>query len=523
MKNSGNKKRSKKMSSRTANLIKALVAAVLIVSVVGYFVYITGILPKTLTGVTVTETAEDGTTSVLGKASVLETNFYYAEQYNTYYYYGMVTADTLDDVYDSETGETYREMLLGLAADEIMNNMLVGRAAEEAGFSELSRADAYAEYDLEQIESTAELYGYSTTDHYLSAAYGTGMNVRLYKQYVAKSILAQEYAEYVQQFDLMPTDEEVEAAYSGNSDEYMLVDFNYYYVPAETDDDGNATEEGLADAKAAAEEIAKATDSDSFDAAVAAYLEETGDTESAESYESGESTTYTEGFTSAYLAYLEDGFDEFLFDEANLGKTTVIESDAGVYVALLDKIYADETATVSYRTLTLTNDNTDGTDEEIAASAADLKAEAEALVSGGTMSSLDFYKLIKDNTDDMTEVVTGGYNSDVTIDNFVVEEEEAEETTEETETEAEEETEPEYTELGQWLFAGDRAEGDTYIETSDDNSTVTIYYFIDNVPGWKASVRSSLLSENYEAWQAGLEANSPEYVINVGWVKKFIY
>ena len=151
--------------------------------------------------------------------------------------------------------------------------------------------------------------------------------------------------------------------------------------------------------------------------------------------------------------------------------------------------------------------------------------KANNLLGTTRLSNFEFYQLVKANTDLSDEVVNGGFVANGVLKDFIPEEEEtAAEEGEEGEaaaSTAEKNVAKEAT--GNWLFDPSRQEGDTYVSVSDDKKTVTIYFFIDNIPGWAYSARSSLATEKYNKWKEDLKANSPAYVVNAGWVKTFSY
>ena len=76
----------------------AAVIVVIVLIVIGFFVYISGILPKTLTGVGITETLSDGSVRTVKNFSILETNFHFQEVFSNYSNYGMVPQDNLDEI-----------------------------------------------------------------------------------------------------------------------------------------------------------------------------------------------------------------------------------------------------------------------------------------------------------------------------------------------------------------------------------------------------------------------------------------
>ena len=85
--------KSGKSSRKIATGGMVVVIALILAIVAGFFIYISGILPKTLTGVTITETLADGTTKNIKNYSVLETNFHFQEVYDSYSQYGMVSEE----------------------------------------------------------------------------------------------------------------------------------------------------------------------------------------------------------------------------------------------------------------------------------------------------------------------------------------------------------------------------------------------------------------------------------------------
>ena len=525
MSKSDGNKRKKKNRSGNANAVKVVVACVLILSVLGYVVYVTGVIPRVLNGVTVTETMQDGTKKTVGTASVLETNYHFSTAFNQYYMYGQVKQDTLDTVKDEATGTTWRDAIINEAAESIMNQVLINNDAKANGYLEFSQADRAAAMESESLESSARSSGYGSASAYLTAAYGSGMSLRLYKDYLAKEILSEEYQHYLIQFTLFPTNDEVKAAYDEKPENYQMADFNFYFFSAETDDDGKVKD--LDKTVAQAKKVADASkDSDSFTQAVIDVLKERGEGSYAEALESGEDTTYHEGMTSSYLRSLNEKLTDYIFQEENVGKGTVIESDNGTYAVFLDALYQDQTATVSYRTLTLNVDAPDdATDEQLAKAAAEVEAKANGLIGTTRLSNFEFYNLVKANSDKASEVLDGGYIGDGVITNFIPESKDDEEMPEDGETgdtETEEVDEAKQA-VGTWLFDTARKEGDTYVSVASDKKTVTIYFFVDNVPGWAATARATLTSERNDKWSEDLKANSPAYVVNAGWVKTFAY
>ncbi len=506
--------KSTKSSSKSAKIALGVSVGVIVVCVLGWFIYISGIIPQLLPGMTIYETAADGVTQQqVASISVLETNYHFNEVFQQYSQYGYVTRDNLDEVYNPATGETYRDMILQQAGMQVLNSILINRAAEQDGFLKYSTADAVALEQSESVEMMAALYGYSSVDQYLFQVYGTGMSMRIYREILAKEVLTNEYQEYIGQFKFMPTAEEIQAAFDENPQAYQLADFNYFFIPADVDEAGNVT--GMEDAETTAKKIAVlGTTPENFRQAVMDYLTEKGDEGALASFEDDADPTRCEGYTAQYTDYFVEGFTEFIFgaDTAE-GDTAVIPTETGYYVIRFDKVYLNEETTVTYRLMTLSFE----TDLDVAtADPAALQAEAEAQVAkilSGPVDSLTFYSICKANSSVTSEMVNGGYTPGAKIASF-------------TDTSAETGYTPlatDIVEAGQWLFDPARVQGDYIVILSQDKTRVLVYYFECSEPDWQYQVKNSIIVTRINEWAQGLQANNPSYEVNKGWLEQFTY
>lgn len=504
-------KKSKSGKKSKAKLALGLVVAVMILFVAGYFVYFSGIIPQLLPGMTITET-KDGATVKVKDLSVLETNYYFMNIYSMYSQYGMITSESLDSVFNSTTGQTYREYLLSQGAEEALANVLMEREADAKGFRSMSAADKAAKDELESLRGMSQLYGYPTLDRYIAAQYGTGMTSRLYRQCMARGLYADEYQQYISQFDpsIVPTDNSIREAYKANPAAYDNVDFNYYLVTAATKDGKTDIEGAKKDAQWIAD---KSTDAKSFRNAVMTYLKGKGDTESLKEYDKDADPTSVTDMTKANIEQQYDAnLAAFLFaDGRKAGDKTVVETKTGAYVVILNGRKLDEDKEVSYRTLTLSNDSNgkERTDEQIAADAKALADKAAQLAPAG-MSSLDFYKLVKANSKDKDEMMDGGFVAGETKADM-------------TEAEDGKEVDAQTKAAADWLFDESRKTGDIYIKTSADNKTVTIYFFEKSSPAWMGEARNAKITENVNKLKESLKATNPQFVVNTDLVKNFIY
>ena len=494
---------------RASKRNKAIVISVVVlfaVVVLGWFIYITGFLPKVMTGVKVTKNV-DGVTTTLDNISVAETNYHYFQVLSSYYNYGIINDSIdLDAVYDTATGTTYRMLILDQAASELMNSTLVNEEAEARGYLPHSGATRYADLTIASTEQTAALYGFQNVNQYLEALYGRGMSTRILRQCLERQCLTQEYENYVRQFIFTVSEEELNAAFDANPLVYQRVDFDYYFFAGTMNEDGTYD---LTEALENADTVADtATDADTFAAAVVDIIGE--ETAELAGFSEEYNPTHVTGYSNASVDSITEGMSDFLFaDEREEGDTTVFETELGVYVVLFENRYINEEATATYRTLTMYNEaaqEADATPESIAAGMASLQAEAQALVAA-PMDSLAFADLVKANSDAVSEIITAGYNDGNSASRF----EESEYLTDRDRT------------LGQWLFDPARVQGDTLILPSDDNSYLTVYYFENVVPEWMYTARTQLVTGYVNTWSNDILSGSPNYLIAYDLIRRLSY
>jgi hypothetical protein len=499
-------KSSRKIAS--GGMIAVIVAIILIV--IGFFTYISGILPKTLTGVVITENLSDGSTKTVKNFSVLETNFHFKEVFDSYSQYGMVSEDHLDDVYDASTGETYRDWLLREAASQMKTLALVERAAQQSGFADMSKARDISKKNLETLELYSLMYGAPSGTQYLQSIYGTGMTGRNYVEFQSREILVQEYGNYLQQFDpaIVPTDEQVKAKFDEDPNKCYVYDYNSYYIPADKDADGKIVD--FDKCVAAADKIAAATtDSASFRQAVMDYLKEKGDEDALADFENDADPTFTEKLSYSGASYMSSDVKAFIFSDNKPGDVKTITTEFGAYVVYIAGRQIDETATVSYRVLNLsTGVKNDSTPEEITAAVDKTVAEASSYCVQG-MDPLSFYKVVRDHSTDNDTILNGGFRTGATEESLKPAEGEGQDP-------AEEEAEA-------WLFESGRKQGDIKIVVSADNKTVIVYYFEASRPAWENSVRDQIISSNFAQWNIDLESTNPNYTVNAGLARYLIY
>ena len=520
------KKKSAKKSKGGA--IVGIVIGIIIVCVAGYFIFMSGVLQRCMTGVKITETAADGSLNTVRNFSVQETNYHFNEVFSMYRMYGMISDQTLDNKVEESSEETWRQYLYKAAADDLQDIALKLRSMDADTTKPEFGADRYAELQIEEMKQQATNYKYTSFNQYLQAMYGTGFNTFDYKKIIKNEILAREYENYLKQFKFAPSDEDIQKAFDNDPHAYQSADFNYYFFAAEMDDAGNM--KNLEETKAAAKEVVDAVNGGaSFKDAVKTNLEkDKTKNESALVSFSDENVdpTVITGYSkeSAENRFSEAVINAIYGADVAMGKAVVVDADNGTYAVLPNKLEADETPTVTYRTLTIDNPNysnastdDDSEEEGTKAPAADLsavRAQAEQLVSGATMDPAAFADLVRKNSTDGNEIVSAGYVSGETnsaTDSDPDEEEEGEEPSAADK------------ELNTWLFDASRKQGDTLIVNADDGSKVTIYYFQSSVPAWKSTVSDSIVDTLIEGWQSEMKSGTPGYEISDGLCKFLLY
>ena len=512
----------KKASATKAkiNLIKGLVITVLLICVVGFFVYISGILPRLVTGVKVVETAADGTQTTVENVSAMETNYHFVEVFGMYSMYGMVSNDKLDEVMDAtvpaEEQQTYREYIYDTAAEELMNAALVRRSAKDYDYEAHSGAARYAQLQMDAMRATAENSGYPSFTQYMQAVYGTGFSANDYKTFTEREGFVNEFENYMRQFILVPSTEEIQAAYNNDPTVYERADLNYYFFAAGTDDDGNITglDKTVSDATAVMNAVNRGK---AFKDAVKTVLERDRVANENALVSFSDDTvdpTFVSGYTKETAEYqFKEEVANVIFGEDTVpGEAQIVELDNGTYVVSLVNRSVDETPTVSYRTLTLANPvsgDSEATPEQIAAEIADLQAQATKISGEVTADPITFADAVKKYSTNASEILTAGYISGDKLEGY--------------QSSGEEEVSQVQADLGAWLFDESRAAGDIKIVTAEDNSNVTIYYFESLTPAWMNTARDQITTALVNGWSEDLKANTPSTVIHYNLLKTLLY
>lgn len=513
-------KTKKHMKVSTKNKIIITVAIVLTVLVCfAYIAMQTGLPAKILPGAKIVKTT-DGKEKTVDRVSIVEMNYYYSITYSQYVSYGLIQdASTLDEIYNTTTGQTYGEMLWENAANSAQADYLLYEAAKASGFEPVA-TDRYVEDQVDTVRQTCEymnaLRGTNmTADQYLQSSYGKGMTVQIFRKIMKRAAVIEEFRTYLQQTTFVPNEATISAKFDENKDDYTFVRFHLFYVNANLPEE--PTEEEKTKLLAEAEEKTKkiVDESKTVEEFEANCLAISSDSYR-ESIESGSASMENSGYTKEALESASPELAEFLFSDETKPLDTFYYADSegeGYYAVMFQEIYIEEELTGAYRVIELDNDtlaDLTSTEEEKAAAITEVHQEAEELKAQVTTED-QFIKLAKKHSIDSSSYIGGGYYSGIT---------ESKSFTPVTNEDGTTALSSEDQQLVDWLFDSSRQRGDMII--IDCGTSVKLYYFCDAVPAWMDTLRTSMVSDNYSTWYSGVVGDtSYATIVNHGLIDFF--
>ncbi len=524
---SGKAKTKKHMKvSKKNKIIAAIVVILLALVCFCYFAHQAGLAAKILPGAKIVHVdKETGKEKTVKKVPIVEMNYFFSVTYNQYVMSGIITSDTnLDDVYNTNNGQTYREMLWENAANTVQTQYLMAEAADDDEGFKSAASSEYAEMQVESMRSTVkqynELYGSNMTmDQYLARSYGKGMTVQIFRKIMKRQAVIEEYRQYVQQKTLVPTDEEIMAKYNENPSDYYTVQIQAYFVAADVSKDATAEEKTKA-MEAASEKAHKIADGCQNAVDFKIRVRANCDDSYRERMDKGEDPTTVKDLSKTQLETYNKEFAELCLNPETPENTTSVFADSenvGYYAVLFEKRELNEKAAATFRVIELTDDVL----KDISKSMDDKAETHNKLIAkleeykGKITSEADFIEMAKKYTQNSSDLLTGGYHSGITEDN---------ETyfprTYMNENDEEAVLADEDKQLMDWLYAPERKNGDMIIIKCVNS--VKLFYFCDSVPAWKSSLRSSMTTEKYDTWYNGMVGDESYYtVINHGLIDFF--
>lgn len=339
---------------------------------------------------------------------------------------------------------------------------------------------------MSAVEMYASLSGYST-DAYITAMYGRGVNRKTLESTLTRIIIAQSWSD--QKRDALTyTQEELDSYYAGHADEYDYI--SYYSYPIGTDDEAFASLDSD-DAKisaahdAAAEIIAAASDADSFVTAVKAFRPEASPREQ---FLPGSSLGGDQG--------------EWLLDDSRkAGDTTVINSDTGstalLFLSRNDNDYHMQNMRhilIEAEPETDEDGNEIYTDEAVEAAKArieEIRAEYET-----DPTEDHFAELASEYSEDSGSNTNGGLYENVTYKSMV-------------------------TDINEYLFDVSRKPGDTAVLFGDNGyyQGWHLVYYVSEGPIYKDYLAENALRN--EEFQSYIEALTAPYEVSTGAGQRF--
>ena len=392
---------------------------------------------------------------------------------------------------------TWKDYFMEQAESTLQQIVALAGYADENGI-ELTEADeAEIQADVDELETSAKEYGYANASKFLSANYGKGVTTKTAVKMDGLNRLASNaYNALSESFEF--TDEELEARYADNADDYDTFSYIYYAVAADkivTDgEDGESTEEvteeTMAEAKAKADSVAeafKAAEGDDYAARLDAAIAEAG------LEGSGNTNTDTSG------SYVSSNYSDWIKDSSRkAGDIEVIENTSanGYNVVVFTDRGDNNYNTVQVRHILIkaeADENGEFTDEAKATA----KAKAEDILAqwkAGEATEESFAALAEEYSEDAGSNTNGGLYDSIQRGQTVEE-------------------------FNNFCFNENHKAGDTGIVYGDNGSYAGyhIMYFVGEGENCrKALARADLESEAIEAW---LEENSELQTV----IEKFFF
>lgn len=465
--------------SAMKKLIAGIIVAILVIVCGGLGFLSSGLARRTITA------AKIGN----DKISAAEYSYYYNSSFNNYYqqmssyfgeqYVGIDMTKSLKSQ-DYTDGQTYADYFSQDALNSLQFVSAMSAEAKKAGYT-LSEEDQKTYDDqIAQIETAAQNAGMKL-DKYIVSLCGKGYTMDMYKNILQKELLAYGYSEQ-QRDSYSYTDEDLEAYYQENKENFDKVDFRYvsFLQQAATETTSEVTlEQAKADAEAFIEGI---TNEVQFSQKALERAQE----------QNGEEAT-DNSLRSDVLKSSADSIDtnlgSWLFDASRkAGDIELIEKadGTGYYVVMLVTPAArDEYNTANVRHI-LVHINDNVTEEDAKAKAEEIFAEWQ----NGEHTEEAFAALANKYSDDTGSNTNGGLYENVYPGEMV-------------------------TAFDEWVFAVDHQPGDVAIIESEYGYHIMYFVSMNEKPQWMNTAESAMRSADYDEWYEGITANYP---IKTNWL-----
>ena len=400
------------------------------------------------------------------KITKVEFDYNYYTAINTFYaqngaylsYFGLdLSSDLSQQMYSSTL--TWEDFFQKTTAENIRTSKAVMKAAKAEGF-EYDTTEEYAKFQ-ENIREQAASSSVST-DNYLKSLYGSYATMGRIEKYVKDGLYMSAYLSHVRE-EKQPGEADILAYYEENKDSYDSVDYRVVQIdaelptepteladpqPEETEDAEDSSEAGT-EGEGEDEEPYQPSDAE-IEAAMEAAHEKAVEAEKTIETDA----ELVENTTRSNLNY---NYSSWLFDaERTEGETTVIEDSTNhaYYVVQFVKRYRDDTPTATFRAII--TDETPG----------------ETILdewTSGAATEESFIELVHKYNEDnsTTDGLYEGYGQKTLNES-----------------------------LSSWLYAPERAAGDTTVIDSEDGSSHFVLYYVGAAqPEWYYTIRTLVLED----------------------------
>ncbi len=365
-------------------------------------------------------------------------------------YYGMDVNEIENQMYDDTL--TFRQYFEKEAVERIKQTIALNAEIAKEGYT-ADISEQYEDYAQSMRDGAKEAE--MSLGAYYKQSLGQFATERRIEKLVKETLLVAEFSDYKQN-GFEPTDEEIDARYTEDADDYDVFDYKMVRIDAELPD--APTE--LADEGAAVAEDGSYTPSE---AEVAAAMEE-----ARKLADEAETTIMTdgevhEGERGSVVNYQVRNW--ILDPSRKEGDTTVVESETtnSYYVAGFVSRYKDENPTLSLRIISTYEDN----GAQILSEFAQAGSTEEAFI-----TLYDQYAQDQTTEGGLYEGITGGALPG---------------------------------DLGVWANDSTRSAGDV-TSYFDETASITYvaYYVGEGKPSWYYTIKNILMSEGMDNYLAGL-------------------
>lgn len=432
--------------------------------------------------------------------------------------FGLDTSKPFSEQQYSE-GMTWEQYFQSQTLELLKEVLILSDAANESGYKLDEKT--YTEF-YDNAEETSKEYEL-TLDEYIKQMYGTNATKKNIEKTLRTYFLASDYAEYLQNNELVPSKEEIEDYYNKNKDDYDKVSYRVFAIQAdpslndkkedskdnlksssdekdkETDTKQNVSENDSASEQEYTDEDWEIAIKNAKDKAneffEQVYDEETFKELCIKYSNEEQKETYTKNDmslqTNVLKANMTPCLAEWLMDDAREKDGTAVIEDSETntyYIVYFLERKRDDTPTVDVRHILISPESVDPIkedateeqkqeyDKKLADADKNAKEKAEQLYKDWKSNEATeeaFAKLADANSKDGAD---GGLYKEVSQGEMVEE-------------------------FNNWIFDKSRKQGDTDIVKTDYGYHI-MYFVGNNIPEWQVNIRYQLTNEAYEDFVA---------------------